>query len=538
MRIFFLLPILIIFLSANLKAVNLIDNPKEGKQYETLNFRFTENLDFKNPFDLITNRVELHILQPDFSRMALSFFYNGLNKDSVEQWEARFTPAQHGLYHFSILINGKTKNYFDVPVKENKNKRQGKIKLSNNIGKFEYDSGEALRGIGLNLCWAANYEYYFKKMKASGINVTRIWLCPWNLSFEWQETGLGRYNLKSAGMLDSILELAKKYGIYIILCIDYHGVAPKGLGFFKEDRWLQNPYNKINGGPCANETELFTNPIAQMYMMRKYKYIVSRYGYSSNILAWEFFNEADLMAGKSMQINRWHIEMAEYVKSVDVHHHLVSSSSTRNYMEKLVDAFKSPAIDFAMFHDYNSLNLAPHFIDLFDATTEYYQKPVVIGEFGVEFRGGDLTYKLDPQHIGLHNGIWAGWFSQTPVIPMSWWWDSYIDLHNIWSEYSNLSRFANSMDFNVSHLDFKTLTAGNPESNPKEQAQCLVRCIFYGGNCALWFKNVNYQWSNTSEGKPIGEVGSFMQVIPDLAPGSYTITWYNPQSGEFSKKTA
>ena len=61
----------------------------------------------------------------------------------------------------------------------------------------------------------------------------------------------------------------------------------KGLGFFKENRWLVNPYNKINGGPCSDGSELFTNALAKEYFKKKYKYIVSRYGFSSHIAAWE-----------------------------------------------------------------------------------------------------------------------------------------------------------------------------------------------------------------------------------------------------------
>ena len=531
------IPILIVVITfaffPHLSAVNLIDQPSKGEQYETLDFRFEENLHFKNPFDLITDEVELHIIRPDFTRSVLSFFYNGLNKDSVERWEARFTPVQAGIYRFSVVINGKTQNNFQVEVRANHGKDLGGLRISKNLGIFKFESGEAFRGIGINVCWANNYEYYFRKMKAAGMNVPRIWLCPWSLTFEWKQTGLGRYDLNTADRLDSILSLAKKYGIYIILCIDYHGEAPKGMGYFNEDRWSVNPYNKINGGPCANPKELFTNPIAKLYFMKKYKYIVSRFGYSSNILAWEFFNEADLTAGKSIQVNRWHEEMAEYVKSIDVHHRLVSSSSTRGYVEKLVDAFKSPWIDFAMFHDYNSINIAPHFIDLYDATTDYYRKPVVLGEFGVEFRGGQLTYKEDPDHIGLHNGIWAGWFGETPVIPLSWWWDSYIDKYNLWTEYSSLSRFADKINLNESRLIFKNLVSGNLTSQPSRQVPCMVRCIYFGGNCALWFKNISYQWSVVEGEKKTVSPGEFVQKVPDMAPGNYIVKWYDPQAGVF-----
>ena len=362
-----------------------------------------------------------------------------------------------------------------------------------------------------------------------------IWLCPWHLSFEWTETGLGRYNLKSADRLDKILNLAQKYGIYIILCIDYHGVARKGMGYFGENRWPENPYNISNGGPCAKPEDIFTNYEARQYFKKKYKYIVSRYGHSSNIVAWEFYNEVDLMAGKSIPVNRWHIEMAEYVKSIDVHNRLVSTSSTRSFPEKVVDAFKSPAMDFVMFHQYNNLNIGPYVTDLTEAMLEYYQKPIVLAEFGVEYRGGDRTYKLDPQHIGLHNGIWSGWFNETPIIPLSWWWDNYIDKYDIWSEYKNLSQFVAAMDFSKDNLVYKTLIAGEEETIGSERIPAIVRCVYYGDVAALWFKNEFYQWSRMNEGEVLSQVDSFRQVIPNLVKGSYIIKWYDPQTGKYAQ---
>ena len=121
---------------------------------------------------------------------------------------------------------------------------------------------------------------------------------------------------------------------------------------------------------------------------------------------------------------------------------------------------------------------------------------------------------------------------------MSWWWDSYIDLHNLWSEYAGLSRFAASMNFNVQHLAFKTLTAGYRDTSPEEQVQCMVRCIYAGEHCALWLKNDGYQWWLVNEGTPPKTITPFSQAVPDLAPGRYSVTWYDPQSGQFLGKTS
>jgi hypothetical protein len=112
----FLVALLILGVCKSLRAIELIERPTKGRQYETLRFRFVEHLKFENPFDLEKNQVELLIQQPDFSKRALSFFYDGLNKDSVEQWEARFTPKQAGLHRFTFRINGKLESQFELPV--------------------------------------------------------------------------------------------------------------------------------------------------------------------------------------------------------------------------------------------------------------------------------------------------------------------------------------------------------------------------------------------------------------------------------------
>lgn len=523
--------ILCFFFIAN--AEDGILYPTTGKQFEPIVVRIEKNFGFENPFDLVTNQVELFIVQPDFTRKILSFFYNGTDAQNTEQWLARFTPKQAGLYTFTVRVNGIVLKTFSVSVEQNKAPKQGGLQRTSQLGTFRYESGESFRGVGLNVCWAEDYEYYFKKMKAVGINVVRIWMCPWHLPLEWSHTGLGRYDLSVARRLDSIVTLAEQYNIFIILCFDYHGIAPKGPGYFRSDRWSENPYNALLGGPCVEKVDLFTNPIAIKFQKQRYKYIISRYGYSRAIGTWEFFNEADLMAGNAIAINRWHEEMAEYVQSIDIHDRLVTSSSTRRHIEKIVDAFQSSAFDYVHFHDYNMTDVAPHFTYLLEGALEYYRKPVVIAEYGIEFRSGEMTYKHDSAHVGFHNGLWAGLFNETPILPMSWWWDSYIDRYNLWYQFEYLVRFMKEIDFNQKYLLFKTLPPPTLRNDSSQQVLCFTRALYFGEHCALWMRNDDYKWWLVNEGTVAKELGAFAQLVPDLLPGKYAVQWYDPQRGVF-----
>jgi hypothetical protein len=119
---------------------------------------------------------------------------------------------------------------------------------------------------------------------------------------------------------------------------------------------------------------------------------------------------------------------------------------------------------------------------------------------------------------------------------MSWWWDSYIDKYNLWWEYASLSRFASSIEGTGKHYVFRTLDAGVFKDKTDEQAPCLVRCIYTGEQCALWLKNLDYQWIVISEGGVLHGTGEFSQMIPGLLPGRYSVAWYDPQTGQFSGK--
>ena len=185
-KIFLIL--LLVGLSFNMYSQIKLLYPESGKQFETLLFKFEENLNFPNPFDLLTNKVELKIVKPDNSASTLSFFFNGTNKQNKEIWMARFTPSQIGEYHVTFSINDKVIDNFKIEVSENDNLIKGGLTLSSNNSLFRFENGEAFRGIGINICWANDYDYYFRKMNENGMNVTRVWMSPWHLSLELNHT--------------------------------------------------------------------------------------------------------------------------------------------------------------------------------------------------------------------------------------------------------------------------------------------------------------------------------------------------------------
>jgi hypothetical protein len=308
-------------LLAGATNILLLDpSPTVVVKYQCYTVDFALHSWLKNPFDPKEIKIDLVIQTPHGQTIWQPAFCYHIKEDTTF-WQARFTPTDTGRYSGFIQIQtpehvpiqSKT---FSVMVSDSD--FPGFIHLQPTTAyHFQFDSGEPWRGFGENVCWTENYSYYFQKLHQIGANFARIWLCPWNFALEWQEPGLGRYHLDHAAQLDTLLALAAKYQIYLMFCLEYHGVARRGEGYFKENKWPDNPYNAKNGGPCSNAAELFTNPQAKQYYQKRLRYLVARYSYSPYLLAWEFWNEVDLTAGERDAVVVWHQEMATYLKQLD-----------------------------------------------------------------------------------------------------------------------------------------------------------------------------------------------------------------------------
>jgi hypothetical protein len=406
----------------------------EIAQYETLIFKFYVPGDYQNPFYPGEVNLEGVVSVQNGDTQIVSGYFDG---DST--WYLKYTPADPGLMKIRFLFyrNGKSFAFDSLNVMVYESENDGFIRVDTlSSYNFRFDSGKIFRGIGENVCWTQDFEYYFKKLKENGCNFTRIWMCPWSLHLEWSETGLGRYDLQNARKLDSLLILAEKYDLYLMLCFDYHGVVQRGSGHFDENKWAENPYNSANGGPCRISQEFFSDSLARDYYKKRLRYIVARYGHSSRIQSWEFWNEVNLTTGRPKDVINWHWEMGKYLREFDPYKHLITSSFSSPDYPKL---WQCEYLDFSQIHIYNNSDLVMSIQESIDWHEKMFEKPHVIGEYGVEYRGARETIAADSLFIGIHNGQWAGLVSNTPILPMTWWWDSVIDSNNLYFEFENIA---------------------------------------------------------------------------------------------------
>lgn len=402
-----------------------------------------------NPFDPDLIRLDATFTPPSGPSLTVpAFWYQAFSRARVKgaevltpvgapEWRIRFTPTEAGNYRLSLTIQtndaaaGKPVVLrFNVPAAAPSG-RHGYVRIAPDQRYFETSDGRPLHLLGENVCWSDehgtfDYDAWFGGMRDAGENFARLWLAPWFLGLEHLPGRLNHYDLPGAWQLDYIFEQAEQDGIYLLLSFDHHGmfqVDNPGWGG-SNNFWKTNAYNELNGGPCAAPNDFFTNDKARSLYQKRLRYLVGRYGYSPNLLAWQFFNEIDNVYGplKSDDVAAWHRQMGQWLQANDPCHHLVTTSLTGG--SERPEIWSLPELDFAVYHSY--FDPAPGKVAATVAQTffERYHKPAMIGEFGIDARSWNIA--ADPHLRGFRQALWGGALGGSVGTAMSWWWQ---DLH-------------------------------------------------------------------------------------------------------------
>jgi len=379
---------------------------------------------------------------------------------------------------------------------------------------IETGDGQALRLIGQNVAWPSgrgtyDYDTWFGAMKTAGENYARIWMCPWSFGLETDANSLTHYRLDRAWQLDYLLRLAEQRGIYLLLCLDFHGmfeVTPDVFG--GNNFWPTNPYNATNGGPCLNQNAFFTNITARAIYQKRLRYLVARYGSSPNLLAWQLLNEIDNEYAylNPPDVTAWHGVMGSWLHTNDPFGRLVTTSLTGS--SDRPEIWTLPQMDFADYHSYSEPSPVLRLGSVTQSFLKRYHKPVLIDEFGTDWRGWNRSN--DPYLRGFRQGLWGGALGGSIGSSMSWWWED-IYAENDYPVYTALGAILNRTGWGRgtwTNIGFKT--AGPPPPT--------VGNLIAGGQPFNAFLNLNPSWGD----RPAGQLAI---ANPDAA--GYSATTFN-----------
>jgi hypothetical protein len=447
--VFFGASCLISFVPSPAQAAPQIVQVNAAQLWQRLEFRVTNVPTAPNPFDPDIIRVDAAITLPSGGTMTVPGFwfqdyqrgmlggYEVLSQLGSPEWRVRFAPPETGTYSVSLTVrtNGQLQG---SPAVTNFTvgagvppAGSGYVRIAAANQYFETGDGQALRLIGENVCWHGgrgtyDYDDWFPAMQAAGENYARLWMCPWAFGIETDANSLTHYRLDQAWRLDYVFQLAEPRRIFLTLCLDYHGmfeVTPDYWG--GNNFWGSNPYCVTNGGPCVNQNAFFTNTTAQAVYQKRLRYLVARYGYSPNLLVWQFFNEIDNVYAylNPNDVAAWHGVMGGWLHTNDPFRHLVSTSLTGS--SDRPEMWTVPQLDFATYHSYSEPSPALRLNAVAQSFLQRYGKPVLIDEFGTDWRGWNRTN--DRYLRGWRQGLWGGALGGSAGTAMSWYWET---IHN------------------------------------------------------------------------------------------------------------
>jgi hypothetical protein len=417
-----------------------------------------------NPFDPDSIRLDATFILPSGrTNVVPAFWYQGYQRTlqngseqvtaaGTPEWQVRYTPTESGEYaiHFIVLTNGQPYGAMVTTRFTVSNGapagRFGFVRAAGSKEYFETGDGSALPLVGANVCWPGgrgtyDYDDWFSAMHSAGENYARIWMCPWAFGLETDSGSLTRYRLDRAWQLDYVFSRAEQFQIYLLLCLDYHGMFATEPDIFGGNNfWPNNPYNAGNGGPCGNQNSFFTNSAARTIYQKRLRYLTARYGYSQNLLAWEFFNEIDNVYQylDPTAVAAWHGVMGDWLHANDAFGHLVTTSLTGGSDRS--EIWSLPQLDFAAYHSYNEPSPATRLATVAQSFLSRYRKPVMIGEFGVDYRG--WSRPADPYLRGLRQGLWGGALGGSAGTAMSWWWEN-LNSENVYPLYEAFGSILN-----------------------------------------------------------------------------------------------
>ncbi|MFH1532741.1 MAG: hypothetical protein ABIK09_18615 [Pseudomonadota bacterium] len=452
-----------------------------------------------------------------------------LTPAAAPQWMVRFSPQQAGTWIFVGKVT------------------LGSVEALGPVGQFTVEDadmppvvtvssleptrlvlpdGRPFLARGINAGWGessfggntGNYDALFAAMKAAGMNTTRLIMVP--ASFALEVESAGRYRLQAGFLLDYALERARRAGVRAIVVIDSFESLAAG--------WPGNPYNVANGGPCAAPEDFWTDPTARSLFKRRLRYITARWGHDPRILAWELWREVDRVPGADdpavrQSIIAWHQDMIAWLDAVDPRDHLVTTSLAWPALGvgewNGAGLWSLPGLDFITVHLYDLAPTDQSVTSYMAFQTAMTLKPHLVTELAVSAVSGDETLAHDPNHYGLHNGIWGSLLGGGAGAAMSWWWNEYVTANDLFSEYGTLGSVVGSLPW-----------AG---SGAAQVVSAGAGYVVYGrqgsDHAVLWVKNQGAAWCCPE--KPPGHTPQAVDVdltLSGLPPGPYRIQWRDP----------
>jgi hypothetical protein len=313
----------------------------------------------------------------------------------------------------------------------------------------------------------------------------------------------GWYNPLDSFMLDELIAAAEKQGIYLQLCYLTRDVYMSALKDAASPEYAQ----------------------AIKDAQKALRYAVARWGYSTGVAAWEYWNEMD----PGLPTDRFYAALGSYLRQVDPFRHLRTTST---WGPSPKDCRHSD-LDIADIHFYFRPSDKGRLEDEVDAVLERTRwlrdqapnKPIHLGEFGLANEKWQPTEEMNrsKEIVDFHNALWASSLSGACGTAMFWWWDR-LDRHNPYAQYLPLSRFLVDVPWTSGEV--------KPAAVSCSPAQVRGIGLQTRDRAWVWLFDRDGAWQKTVvEGRTPSPITNAVVHVNGLPRASYQINWYDTREG-------
>jgi hypothetical protein len=197
-------------------------------------------------------------------------------------------------------------------------------------------------------------EAHLAALREQGVTVLRLMLEYAQGNHRFFERPAGRVVPAMVRLWDDLFAICERVGMRILL-------TPYDT-FFQWTRWHHHPYNRANGGPCADRRQLIVCPDTRVLVKGRLSFAAERWGGSGALFAWDLWNELHPAQGNYDFPGMWAFvsEMSDHVRELETRRHGRAHLQTVSVfgpellaspqLHELI--FRHPSLDFASTHFY------------------------------------------------------------------------------------------------------------------------------------------------------------------------------------------
>jgi hypothetical protein len=525
-----------------------------------------KGLEGLNPFRATELALDAEFTLPSGKTMRVPGFYSedyilrdhkGVPVEGSEGWRVRFSGPEAGAYRFKVelRVKGELAATQEGPAFTLRRSRShGMIRVSRLAPRYlEYDDGASFFAVGQDVAWTTDvtkaipgaviasptlawdeaFSRWFSQMGQNGANWARVFMKP---NFYLESGEPWAWSLENAWRLDQVLELARQNGIYFCLCFNPErsdsGTCYKGaMDLFRASN---TAWGRLLSGHQSGFEHFFTDPLCREMYRDKIRYVVGRWGYSSNVFSWELWNEIGTVSSTD-GVGRWCREMTAYLRATDPWHHLIEASTSHLWLPEHWGKDNGDLNDVHPYFGWSGVE-EPKNLGSFlpESSSGVYAtgRPFIIGETGIAREvttkyglAGDLADK-DVTCFHVHEALWGGLFSGAVGTGMVWWWDEDVDRHQCYYRFHAISNFIADIEFNK-----EGFTRGETACTSSDQLRLFE--LVGKRTRLLWIRHRDLSWYGLGvEGKKLQPVEHATLTLTAVQAGQYHVEFWNTEQGK------